>query len=84
MRRYFCAKKVQTLNLSMIKFHVKLSYEKAARIMLVKLTQGVKMKMLKNEERKEVRALNNTRLPVGLFLTCYFPINKSKDHLTMN
>ncbi len=34
LRRYFCAKKVQTLNLS----KQKLSYEKAARKMLMKLT----------------------------------------------
>jgi hypothetical protein len=36
----FCAKKVQTLNLSTKKLCTKLSYEKAARIMLVKLTRG--------------------------------------------
>jgi hypothetical protein len=36
--RHFCAKKVQTLNLNTKKLRAKLSYKKAARIMLVKLT----------------------------------------------
>ncbi len=40
LRRYFCAKKVQTLNLSAEKLHAKLSYEISARKMLVKLTTG--------------------------------------------
>jgi hypothetical protein len=37
LRQYFCAKKVQTLNPSTKKLREKLSYKKAARIMLVKL-----------------------------------------------
>jgi hypothetical protein len=36
LRRYLCAKKVQTLNLSTKKLRAKLLYEKAARIKLVK------------------------------------------------
>jgi hypothetical protein len=39
LRRYFCAKIVQTLNLSTKKICAKLSYEKAAHKMLVKLTR---------------------------------------------
>jgi hypothetical protein len=42
LRQYFCAKKVQTLNLSTKKFHEKLSYKKAMRKMLVKSTLGGK------------------------------------------
>jgi hypothetical protein len=38
LRRYFCAKKVQTLNLNTKKFWAKHLYEKAARKTLVKLT----------------------------------------------
>jgi hypothetical protein len=41
LRQYFCAKKEQTLNLSTKKLRAKLSYEKAAHKMLVKLTPGV-------------------------------------------
>jgi hypothetical protein len=41
LRQYFCAKKVQTLNLSTKKLCPKLSYEKGVRKMLVKLTPGV-------------------------------------------
>jgi hypothetical protein len=41
LRRYFCAKKVHTLNLIIKKLLAKLSYEKAVRKMLVKLTPGV-------------------------------------------
>jgi hypothetical protein len=40
LRRYICAKKVQTLNLSTKKLCAKLSYEKAVHKMLVKLTPG--------------------------------------------
>jgi hypothetical protein len=44
LRRYFCAKKVQTLNLTTKKLRAKLLYEKAARIMLVKLTPNTSKK----------------------------------------
>ena len=40
LRRYFCAKKVQTLYLSTKKLREKVSYEKASCIMSVKLTLG--------------------------------------------
>jgi hypothetical protein len=39
--QHFCAKKDQTINISTKKLSAKLSYEKAARKMLVKLTSGV-------------------------------------------
>jgi hypothetical protein len=41
LRRYFCANKVQTLNLSTKKLRAKLLCEKAAPIMLVKLTPSI-------------------------------------------
>jgi hypothetical protein len=41
LRQYFCAKKVQALNLSTKKSRPKLLYEKAASKMLVKLTPSV-------------------------------------------
>jgi hypothetical protein len=41
LHRYFCAKKVQTLNLSTKELRAKLSHEKAALKMLVKLTPGI-------------------------------------------
>ncbi len=68
LRRYFCAKKVQTLNLSTKKLGAKLSYKKAARIMLVKLTpdlspsqfksilQFVPQAQMSNEKKSEKRA----------------------------
>ncbi len=41
MRRYFCAKKLQTCNVRTKKLQAKLSNEKDTRQMLVKLTKGV-------------------------------------------
>jgi hypothetical protein len=41
LRQYFCAIKVQTLNLGTKMFRSKHSYEKAVRKMLIKLTPGV-------------------------------------------
>ncbi len=40
LRQYFCAKKVQTYNISTKKLCAKLLYKKVARKMLVKLTHG--------------------------------------------
>jgi hypothetical protein len=41
LRRYFCAEKVQTLNVSTKKLCEKFFYEKGARRMLVKLTSDL-------------------------------------------
>ncbi len=78
LRRYICAKKVQTLNLSTKKFHAKLSYEKSARKMLVKLTPGVKWKNtgeLTANRRWRKFCRNRFFLPIPLALEDWLGMN---------
>ncbi len=70
LRRYFCAKKVQTLNLSTKKLCAKLSYEKAARKMLVKLTTGQHLSLPPKESSNL------------LYLWCSNDKVKSKNYLS--
>jgi hypothetical protein len=50
LRRYLCAKKVQTFNLITKKLRAKLSYEKAARKMLVKLFSSLTQNKITDKE----------------------------------